>query len=233
MTSLSLPAPTVEPLGERLIVRDDLLPGGTKVRYILPLLASWPEQVVVYASPAYGYAQIALAHCCARLGKEAVIFVAKRQALHPRTLEAYRAGATVYQVPNGYLSHVQSKARRFAEDTGARLVPFGVDVPEALVEFAAVARSLDVSPTQVWTVSGSGALTRGLQAAWPSAEFHTVRVGADFDPGAATVWTAPERFEQPARHPPPFPSCDNYDAKAWQFFEPNAAPGALFWNVGA
>ena len=30
-----------------------------------------------------------------------------------------------------------------------------------------------------------------------------------------------------------FPSCGNYDAKAWRFITAQASPGALFWNVAA
>lgn len=48
-----LPAPVVERVGRLLVVRDDLLPGGTKMRAILPLIESRPEQEFVYASPAY------------------------------------------------------------------------------------------------------------------------------------------------------------------------------------
>ena len=71
-----------------LVVRDDLFPGGTKARF-LPLLFDGVSEVV-YASPAEGGAQTALATVAAQLGKRATIFVAKREQLHPRTLMAER-----------------------------------------------------------------------------------------------------------------------------------------------
>ena len=227
-----LPAPVVQQHGRFRVVRDDLLPGGSKMRYMLPLLRDIAADEIVYASPAVGYAQIALAHCCAMLGKRAVVFVAKRKMPHPRTLAAKAAGATVYQVPCGYMTVVSSRARRFCADRGAHLIPFGVDVPEALEHFAAAARTTGEAPAEVWACSGSGALIRGLQLAWPAASFHAVRVGAVPRVGKARLWTAPEKYEQPARLPPPFPSCDNYDAKVWQFASRHAADGALIWNVG-
>jgi hypothetical protein len=95
---------------------------------------------------------------------------------------------------------------------------------------AAVASQLS-APTEFWSVAGSGTLTRALQAAWPDAAAHAVRIGADPDAGRATLYHAPEPFERPAKQPPPFPSCDNYDAKAWRFITAHAQPGALFWNV--
>lgn len=228
-----LPAPVVERIGRFLVVRDDYLPGGSKMRYMLPLLAALPHREIVYASPAVGYAQIALAHCCKILGKQAVVFVAKRKQPHRRTLAAKEAGAIVYQVPCGYLTVVQSRARKYAADKGAHLVPWGVDVPEALGHFAKAAMDIGVTPDEVWACSGSGALIRGLQQAWPGASFHSVQVGAAPKVGRAVLHKAPEKYEQPAKHPPPYPSCDNYDAKVWQFAKLAARDGALIWNVGA
>jgi hypothetical protein len=69
--------------------------------------------------------------------------------------------------------------------------------------------------------------------AWPAATFHAVRIGKVPDAGRARMHQAPEAFEQDAKEPPPFPSCSNYDAKAWRFIKRNAKPGALFWNVAA
>ena len=160
-----LPAPVLQKVGRLTVVRDDLLPGGTKMRYMLPLLAAVSEREIVYASPAVGYAQIALAHCCRMLGKQAVIFVAKRKDPHPRTLAAKAAGAVVYQVPNGYLTVVTARARLYAQDRGALHVPWGVDVPEALEHFAAAARTIPVDPAEVWACSGSGACVVTLSAA--------------------------------------------------------------------
>jgi hypothetical protein len=229
----NLPAPIIETHGGFAVVRDDLLPGGTKMRYMLPILSTVKEPEIVYATPAVGYAQLALAHVCKILGKQAVLFVAKRSKPHPRTLMAKAAGAIVYQVPHGYLNVVQSRARQYAADKGAYLVPFGVDIPEALDYFAAAAKLLNISPAEVWTCSGSGALTRGLQIAWPGADFHTIRVGAEPKVGKAKLYTAPEKFDRPARYLPPYPSCAEYDAKIWQYAVEKASPGALIWNVGA
>jgi hypothetical protein len=114
---------------------------------------------------------------------------------------------------------------------GATLLPFGLDDPRFIAALAAVARALPVSPAEVWSVAGSGVLTRALQRAWPAAAVHAVLVGRPADIGRATAHRAPEAFEDDARVAPPFPACPNYDAKAWQFFRALAAPGALFWNV--
>lgn len=227
-----MPAPIVQPVGEWLVVRDDMLPGGTKQR-VLPRFLDGAYSEFVYATPAYGYAQIALAHACASMGKRATVFVAKRNQLHARTMEAKHAGARIVQVPHGYLSNVQSKARAYAEAAGAYLLPWGLDFPEFRAALADVARGLGIEPGEVWCAAGSGTLTRALQHAWPAARHHAVMVGAEPNAGRATVHAAPEKFEQDAKEPPPFPSCSNYDAKVWQFFKRRAGPGALLWNVAA
>lgn len=225
------PAPVIEDVAGIQVVRDDLIKGGTKARIIGQFLHGADEWV--YASPAYGYAQVALAHTAVSMGKRATVFVAKRKALHPRTAEAKAAGAKIVQVPHGYLSNVQAKARAYAEYVGAARLPFGFDFPEFLDAVADVARGLAIRPSEVWTVAGSGTLNRALQQAWPEARFRAVRVGAVPDVAQAELYEAPEKFEQDARQPPPFPSCSNYDAKAWRFIVAHARPGALFWNVAA
>ena len=61
------------------VVRDDLYPGGTKARHMHILFEQHDE--IVYASPAEGGAQFALAKAAAVLRKQATIFVAKRAKL--------------------------------------------------------------------------------------------------------------------------------------------------------
>lgn len=216
-----------------VVVRDDLFPGGTKARF-LPVLFDRADEVV-YASPRQGGAQTALAHTAARLGKRATIFVAHSKVPHNRALEAKRVGATVVQVPHGYLSNVQAKARTYCDRTGALLAPFGVNLPEAVALIASDARRCGVVPDVVWCASGSGVLTRALQAAWPHAAHHVVQVGRTLHPGdvgAASVHVAPLRFEQACKSPCPFPSDPHYDRKAWQFCREAAPRGTvLFWNV--
>jgi hypothetical protein len=228
-----LPLPVVEKHEGIMVVRDDLVPGGTK-RRVAGLLLDERRTEYVYASPAFGYAQIALAMACRDAGGRATIFTAKRNKPHKRTEEAIAAGANVVMVPYGYLSNVQAKAKRYAEGTGAKLLPFGFDLPIIRDGIAAVASRLDVCPDEVWTVAGSGMLSMSLQMAWPRAKFFAVAVGAKLtarDICVSAVYCAPEPFERDAKILPPFPSCSNYDAKAWRFVRRYASKGAIFWNV--
>jgi hypothetical protein len=230
--SKSTPDPKIIEHAGIMVLRDDLMPGGTKAR-ILPAIMNGPAKEYVYASPVCGYAQVALAHVARQLGVRATVFCAKRTARHRLTEEAERAGARIIEVPVGYMSVVKAHARSYCEVTGARLLPFGLDTPVFLEALASFARLLPIAPKEVWTVAGSGVLSRGLQLAWPAARFYAVQVGAKPDAGRAHVIGAPEKFDRPAQNPPPFPSCTNYDAKAWRFIRTLASPGALFWNGAA
>jgi hypothetical protein len=228
---MTLPPLTVEDVQGVLVVRDDRVPGGTKRRVLAPLLTGADEWV--YASPCQGYAQVALAHACREAGKRATVFVARRAVPHKRTREALDAGARIVQVRVGYMTVVAARARAYAEQTGAGLLPFGFDTPAFIAALADLARSLALSPSEVWAVAGSGTLSRALQQAWPNAAHHAVRIGAVPKAGAARLYRAPEPFERDAEIPPPFPSCSNYDAKAWRFIMRHASPGSVFWNVAA
>jgi hypothetical protein len=224
----------VETIDDIMVVRDDLVKGGTKARVLPSVLDQLDAgNAIAYASPAYGYAQVALAHTAAATGRDAHVFVAKRKVLHPLTQEAADAGATIHMVEYGYLPRVQRAAQDWADQTGGTLLPFGLDHPLMISALADVARTVPVTPDEVWTVAGSGTLSRALQVAWPHADFHAVQIGRPPQIGSAQLHVAPEVFERPARIRPPFPSCANYDAKAWQFIQDHARAGALFWNVAA
>ncbi len=231
-----IPDPVVHEIREGVfVVRDDLILGGTKRCYTDKIIAGNRE--VVYASPAYGGAQIAIAHAAREAGVLATIFVAKRSSPHDRTLEAKAAGAKIVQVPHGYLSNVQAKAKAYCNATGATLLPFGLETPiafEAIASRAAKVAKQVGKLDEVWSVAGSGVLTRGLQRGIQAAKVFVVQVGRELqvkDVGRAEVVVCSIPFEKDATRRPPFPSCSNYDAKGWSYFEQIGRGRRLFWNV--
>lgn len=227
------PSPIIREHDGVFVVRDDMFPGGTKARFMGLLFAGTPE--VVYASPAEGGAQTALATVARSLGKRATIFVAQRGRMHNRTLEAARLGAKVVPVSPGYLSVVQARARAYCERTGAKLAPFGIDTPEAIAAIAKAALATGFEPDEVWCAAGSGVLARGLAMAWPNARRHVVQVGRELlpaDVAGATIHVHPLAFGQALNGKALFPSDPHYDAKAWEICKARHGAGrVLFWNV--
>ena len=220
------------------VVRDDLFPGGTKARFIDADLWRGAAEVV-YASPAEGGAQTALAQRAAQLGKRATIFVAKRKERHPRSMMAVRLGAQLREVKPGYLKVVHARAREYAAVSGAQLLPFGLAVLGAEASIAAAARATHLEPREVWCAAGSGLLLQGLALAWPQARFVAVSVGRRLSPKElppnTTVLISPYRFERPCGEQPPVPSDPHYDAKAWALLMKSRGDtqrgGVVFWNV--
>lgn len=215
------------------VVRDDLFPGGTKARFMRTLFDRTDE--AVYASPAEGGAHTALATVARNLGKRATIVVAARKDPHPRTRMAARLGARIISVSPGHLSVVKARARAYADGAGAYLIPFGVDMPEAVIAIGDAARSTGINPDEVWCASGSGVLARALARAWPSARRHVVQVGRTLSPdevAGATIHKTRQAFADASRARVPFPSDPHYDAKAWEVMTARRGPGrVLFWNV--
>jgi hypothetical protein len=178
------------------------------------------------------------------IGREAhqrvTLFYAKRADLHPRQRAALRNGAQIYGVTPGYLTNVQAKARAYASATGARMLPLGFDRPEAeapLSDALAAVRRRIGQPTQVWVAAGSGMLARCLGRAFPESQICAVAVGLASRHNAQAFGSNVRLIEYPlgfAREAPraaPFPSCPNYDAKAWEMCARLARGSALFWNV--
>jgi len=227
-------APVIEEYQGTIVVRDDLIPGGTKSRFLVPLFKTHAE--IVYASPAFGGAQLSLAYSAQMTGKVATVFVAKRKQLHARTREAQLAGARIHHVSPGYLTNVQAKAKRYADDTDAFYMQFGGGF-EAINILADAASQVaqQVGPLdEVWCAAGSGVLLRSLQRGLPSKRYIGVEVGhhlSDVEIGQASIMSNPLPFEREYKGVVPFPSCRNYDAKAWAVCREYGQGRRLFWNV--
>lgn len=165
------------------ILRDDLLPGGTKSILIDSIIVdaekkhSNPINEIVYASPCYGGFQIALTLYCKNNNKDATIFCAKRKLRHPNTEMCLQNGANVIEVPYGYLSVVEKHAREYIMSKKSGQVPlkiaFGANSSESVALIASRAkRVIDTFyetygkiPDEIWCAVGSGTLINGISQA--------------------------------------------------------------------
>ena len=156
------------------VLRDDLLPGGTK-SILIDSLVHVCDNVneLVYASPCYGGFQIALSIFCKNNNKKATVFCAKRKIRHPNTETCVQNGATVVEVPYGYLSVVEKHAREYvrAREPGVTLkIAFGANSPESINIIASRAKRVietfyttyGTPPDEIWCAVGSGTLISGI-----------------------------------------------------------------------
>lgn len=240
MTVWWQPSPKIERHGEVFVVRDDLVPGGSKMRF-LPYLVKDAKEIV-FGGPFCGGAPYALSEWGKRTNAKVTLFYAKRKNLHPRQKAAFKNGANIYQVPFGYMSNVQAKAKKYAAQAGALFLPLGFDVPEASEPFISQMREamkLVGSVDEIWACTGSGMLARCLGKAFPNTPVKGVIVGLksrnqkqQFGSNVELI-EAPYLFAQETKVKPPFDSCANYDAKAWELMQKikPKTKSALFWNV--
>lgn len=231
------------------VVRDDYLAGGTKMRGLVPYMKNILKnhkdvQEFLYASPAYGYAQVAISMAARDLGKKATIFVAKRKNKHPNTLLAEKFGAQIIEVPYGYLVVVKKWAKDYeGESPKTRyLLPWGLADPEFMrileENIRKVSKKHRINPKVIWVTVGSGTLFETLASVFPDAVFNLVTVGADYKPSSTAlsdriknIYQAPEKFDQKAKITPPFQSNPWYDAKLWRFILDHGGNNDLVWNV--
>ena len=232
----NLPKPIVKDYDGIWVVRDDLIDGGTKRRAFYTYVKSTEHDEYVYASPRQGYAQLSLAYACKDLDRKCTVTVpqGKRYWLTDAAIEL---GCNIIEVPMGFLTNIQAKARYYCQENNAHLIPFGGDHPIIVEAMRRTALSLNLNPTEVWTVMSSGVLSRGLQGAFPKAKVYGVRIGhntTDRERGRAETFKSKYKFQQECKEPerPPFPSSLTYDSKAWKFMNEHASKNSLFWNVG-
>ncbi len=235
------PAPVIKEHDGFLVVRDDLLGAGTKVRALDYFVRNFKGNELVFGScPATGYAQISLPVVARRYNKKVHLFMAARD---PKNYTEYQKrgmqeGAIYHWIKDGMLNVTQKRAKDYAaEDPENRaLFPLGLEHKTVTASIIKVALSLPIDePKEFWTVGSSGTLNRALQIAWPNAKAHVVQVGHNMkthEVGRASHWKSSLPFNKPAKILPPFPSAPTYDSKAWEFMLEHASPGALFWNVG-
>jgi hypothetical protein len=222
------------------ILREDVIDGGSKMRF-LPFLVGDASEVV-FGGPFCGGAPYALSVWAREARRRATLFYAARGVLHRRQAAAQRNGAALHFVRPGYMTVVQARARAYADVQGALFLPLGFDIPaavEPLAEYARRVRADVGQPDQVWCCAGSGMVARVIAAAFPDSQVCAVAVGlasrheAQDMPGNVRLIPSGVPFERASHAPAPFPSCPNYDLKAWARCAWEAKGSVLFWNVAA
>jgi hypothetical protein len=256
------PKAVVEPLEIDVrtihVVREDLLPGGTKQRAVVPFLnalRAHDYSEFVYASPFCGFAQVALAAGCQALGLKATIFCerdAGKQdpALHEFSLLARSMGAktilvdSLEQAENVAMSYSLSQERaRYKIPLGFQHPDFHCELQKRVKrELMSIESILGKKQRRIRLPVGSGTLTRAFLAIVPKevelicVDVHVLdrkdaRIRSIAEYENVTLLSAPEEFQEPAGILPKIPSNTYYDAKLWRLIRKLGQDGDLWWNV--
>lgn len=227
-------APVLERHGRFHIVRDDLIPGGTKTRALCELLAGSDSARVAYACDKFGHGPLALAHAAAAWGMEAILIFPAMPKPTPSVLAVRDMAHVKIIICEEAVSQndAYALAGEIAAAHNARLFPIGFDTPEFVAALSRIAGQIGIVPEQAWSLAGSGCLTRALQSVWPAADIHAVSMGFPHArTGRAIVHTPLEAACEEAKIRPPYPSAPYYDAKVWHVAQSFGRDGALIWNV--
>lgn len=223
-------------------LRDDLLDGGTKVRF-LPYVIGDADHIV-FGAPFAGGAPVGLSVIGRETGKRITIFYAWRKELHPRMKRVQTNGAHLELVQNGYMNVVQKRARDYAQQTGALFLPLGFDTESAVAPFQAMLETLRNQigqPDEIWCAAGSGMLAKNLAVSFPNSQIKAVAVGLQSRwakqtlPHNCQIIEQPLQFAKPLKCAAPFPICQHYESKAFalmqQAIQAQPQRSRLFWNV--
>lgn len=208
------------------VVRDDLVCGGTKSRYV-PKILSRDYMKYVYPCTLIGGLQIALILTVNKFNsldggnREAHIFTQNTGEMSAFQRFAQNLGA-IYHWIDGDQEQVHQAAEEFSlNNPNTYLVPNGIDTSEARHQISLLASGLREKLGQfdiVVSVMGSGSLTRGLQMGHLGKKYYAISVyGQSGYLNEAKVIPYPLPYYERVlpEEEPPFPSARRYDAKAW------------------
>jgi hypothetical protein len=216
------------------VLRDDILPGGTK-SILMPHIIKDANEYV-YASPVYGGFQIALSAYCQSVNKKATIFCAKRNTMHQNTLTCLSYGANIIEVPYGYLTVVEKRAKDYCLATGADKLIFGANsINNKLIIANRVKEVLSkIEVDEIWCAIGSGTLVESILMATNNEKIFGVQVGAEYinNDSRLTIMKYNKSFDKLSKFNSGFPSMANYDLKAFEYcVKYSKSKNVLFWNV--
>ena len=232
------PAPRiVEHEGIRVVRDDDLV--GSKVRGGDCLISSLPRHIdtIVYVQPRTGLAGVSILDVAKRHNKSVRLFMPSSKKISHHQACCIEQGAEVSFHRIAAMPNLNKIAKEWADKKeNAFFVPLGLKHRMVTAGIVKVASQIK-EPEQVWVATSTGVLTRGLQIAWPNAEFISVAVSRNMkagELGRAKVISEPRAFtaHEDKKNLPPFPNIDTYDGKVWKYIPKNTDKDILFWNVG-
>lgn len=226
--------PTLERIGRFRVVRDDLVPGGTKQIILQQWLPEFAQDHFVYVASTYGKGGPALAYACAALGFKCTLFIARSNFLPEWLNDLKNLGTHIVWTEQLPVAQIEPMAWEYAHKHNAQYLIAGFAQQrfhQLLIDYA---RQIDPAPKEIWCPVITGTMATALEQAFPDAAMKCVSVVKHHDyHGRGEVFFAPEKFIRGAAIPPPYPSWPYSDAKIWRFAKKHGVDDALIWNSNA
>lgn len=204
------------------IHRDDRITGGTKRRALDLLIPAISANNISYAGTIFGHGALALAHACEVAGKQAHLYLSCNNNDHPMIARIRQTNAIIERCEALPVEELHQ------EIDGDYIFPLGFDTPDFKKAMVEALHSINLPDhSEIWCSAVSGTMATALKTAFPDKPLKIVTVTK----ASQGDFHAPEKYHQPAKTPPPYPSCPYTDAKVWQFAKEHAKDGALIWNI--
>lgn len=224
----------IERHGRFNVVREDLVPGGTKQIVLREYLPELKNRHFVYAASTYGKGGAAVAYACAELGFEATLFMAPGNTPVKWVEEVEKLGIKIHWTRLQQIADIDDIARGFAFENEAAHLPLGFMDKRFTELMAQYASGLPFQPNEIWCPVVSGTMASALEIAFPDAAIKGVSVVKHPGyQGRGELLYAEEKFVRNAASPPPYPSWTYSDAKVWRLAQKFGKDDAVIWNSNA
>jgi len=183
-----------------------------------------------------------------------VSYPTKKGAGIPPSIDSAQAlGAEVLPLRGNHVGICYTQARKYVEERGGRMLPFGLECSEAVREVAQEAAKTppELANGTVLLCCGSGVTLAGLLCGLPATPRRLI--GLSSGRSLAKIRACIERYVsglpswlvlEPARVPYdsisttdcPFPAHPNYDLKVWELLNEDIdrfKEPIFFWNIGS
>ena len=237
-------APVVEPYKDKFILRADLAPGGLKAFGGERVIAESPHDTMVYCAPRQGHAPDAIAAISRVYGKKVVFFMPSSKVVsdHQGALFAYdNVQVKFFRI--AAMPVLNNYAEKWAKENNATYLTFGLTGVEMVTAGLCnmcrnITNTIGFEPPEFYCAVSTGTMTRALQIGWPDSQPYGVAVARNIhkgEKGESIVESATMPFlrRTPVADEMPIPTTGAYDAKAWELFDKQGAPGSIFINVGS
>ena len=230
------PDPVIQTHDGIQVVRDDLIV-GTKARAAHRLFQDVKEDTVVYVQPREGAAGVSLIEAANAANKKVKFFMPASKRMSETQALVIERGADYEFHRIAAMPNLNRMAEQWALQNNAFFIPLGLKhslVTAALVRVGHNLRMNGFNPTTMAVATSTGTLIRALQIAFPDTTFHSVAVARNLqagEKGPATFYSDTRPFLTDTKFVCPFPSYQNYDAKAWEYCVNNGIEA--MWNVAS
>ena len=227
------------------VVNDGRMESGSKCRFGDRFFSEIEEDTVVYVQPRVGLAGVSILELAKKYNKKVVLFMPSSKKISEHQAITIERGAVPKFRRIAAMPVLNSYAKKWAMENGAKFIPLGLYHPHVVAGAAKVARNIREkygNPEQIYLPISTGVLCRGLQIGFgEETKFMSVAVARNIkagELGRSDIIDEPAPFLRPEKKEnlPPFDSVDTYDAKVWKYAlaakKEHPERNIWFWNVG-